>query len=266
MYLGARAHSLDDIEFLAEVDFDFAEIDWKDPRLVQQQLDELATLRAKYDIHYLAHGPNEGNPFDIEQIVDVLGPTVCQLLDLAPELGIPLYTQHLWLDARFVSAEVIARKVDLLHTWTERAARAAVTLCIENLSEHADHLAPAFELLPGLCLTLDLGHGEILSQPNAAFDLIRRFPQRIRHIHLHDNHGGDRVKDDLHLPIGEGSIDFPGILCALRAAGYEGGFSLEVKLEQTERSRDRVREIWNAADDCRDGQGRRLVVGKERTG
>ena len=247
MVFGARAYSLDQIAFLAGAGFDFAEIDWKDPRLLSAQLAELAMLQEKHGIAYLAHGPNERSPFDLDEIAGVMGPTVCQLLSLAPELGITLHTQHLWLDPRFMGAEAIARKLDVLETWVEHAARAGVTLCIENLSEHADHFAPAFGRLLELGMTLDLGHGQILSQPNAAFDFIARFPGRIRHVHLHDNHGGTGVEDDLHLPVGEGSIDFAAILRDLRTAGYDGGFSFEIKAAYVEQSRDAVREMWNAA-------------------
>lgn len=245
MYLGARAHSPEEVAFLAEADLSFAEIDWKDPNLVGTQLTRLAALRDEYGIAYLAHGPSERNPFDVVEIAQVMGPLVCQLLDLAPTLGITIYTQHLWLDPRFMSAGIVVRKLDLLEEWVERADRAGVVLCIENLSEHADHLAPAFQRLPGLCMTLDLGHGEILSRPNASFDLIARFPQRIRHVHLHDNHGGTGVEDDLHLPIGAGRIDFAGILRALRATGYDEGLSFEIDLEHVIQGRDTVREIWS---------------------
>ena len=161
MYFGARAYSLDDVEFLAEAGFDFAEIDWRDPDLVCPQMDELAMLRCKYDIDYLAHGPKEGNPFSIDHHATWLDPTVNRLLDLAGEMDIPLYTQHLWLDARFVQPEILAAKVELLDRWAERAQQAGVTLCIENLSEHADHFTPAFEQVSGLDLTLDLGRGEV---------------------------------------------------------------------------------------------------------
>jgi sugar phosphate isomerase/epimerase len=238
---------LDDVVYLAEAGFDFAEVDWRDPHLVCPQLPALAALRDKYGIAYLAHGPNERDPFDVDEIAEVMGPTVCQLLDLAPELGITIYTQHLWLDPRFVRPEAIARKLDVLDVWVERARRAGVTLCIENLSEHADHFASAFRELPALRMTLDLGHGEILSQPNAAFGFVTRFPARIHHVHLHDNRGGNTVKDDLHLPIGGGSIDFPGILCALSRAGYDRGLSFEVRREYVESCRDAVREMWGAA-------------------
>jgi len=96
-------------------------------------------------------------------------------------------------------------------------------------------------------MTLDLGHGQLLSRPNAAFDFIARFPGRIRHVHLHDNHGGTGVEDDLHLPVGEGSVDFAAILRDLRAAGYDAGFSFEIKAAYVEQSRDAIREMWNAA-------------------
>lgn len=245
MVFGARAYSLDAVEFLAEAGFEFAEIDWKDPRLASAELAELATLRDRYGIGYLAHGPNERDPFDVDEIIAGMGPSVCQLLDLAPKLGITVYTQHLWLDPRFMSAEAIARKLDVLETWGKHAIRAGVTLCIENLSEHAEHFAPAFRRLPELRLTLDLGHGEILSRPNAAFDFVARFPDRIRHVHLHDNHGGTEDKDDLHLPIGEGSIDFAAILRELQATGYDGGLSFELTPAHVEQSRDTIREMWN---------------------
>jgi sugar phosphate isomerase/epimerase len=249
MYLGARAYSIEDVEFLAEAGYDFAEVDWQELDVVRAQMGELSVLRAQHGIDYLAHGPNEGDPFGTDHHATWLEPTVNRLLDMAGEMEIPLYTQHLWLDARFVSAEIVAAKIELLGRWTERAQRAGVTLCIENLSEHADHFAPAFERVPGLGLTLDLGHGQILApeeRGNASFELIDRFADRIRHVHLHDNLGGDRSRDDLHLPLGQGKVDFAGILRALREAGYGGGFSLEVKLQHVERGRARICELWDA--------------------
>lgn len=243
MTFGARAHSVRDVVFLAEADFDFAEIDWKDPDAARTAIGELAQLQQEYGIAYLGHGPNEGNPCDIAEIVRVIEPRVRELLRLAPELGITLYTQHLWLDPRFVSPKVITEKLDLLERWVAVASRVGVTFCVENLSESAEHLAVAFERCPGLSMTLDVGHGEILSRPNASFGLIARFSNRIRHVHLHDNKGGSRVEDDLHLPVGEGSVDFLGILRALRGKGYEGGLSFEVRLEHVTHCREAVREM-----------------------
>jgi sugar phosphate isomerase/epimerase len=255
MRFAARAHSLADVRFLAQAGFEAAEVDWLEPDLVRAQMGELAALRDQTGIAYLAHGPKEGNPFTAAHHGPLLAPKVETLLDLAGELGIPLYTQHLWLDARFVPPEILALKIALLARWAGRARQAGVTLCIENLSEHAAHLAPAFEQVPDLQMTLDLGHGQILApavqghpqaRVNAAFELIAQHGARVRHVHLHDNHGGDRVQDDLHLPLGEGCVDVPGILGALREAGYQGAFSFEVGLAHVERGRDLVREWWES--------------------
>lgn len=46
MYFGARTHSLDEIEFLAQAGFVFAEIDWKAPHFLSTKPVELAMLRA----------------------------------------------------------------------------------------------------------------------------------------------------------------------------------------------------------------------------
>jgi sugar phosphate isomerase/epimerase len=67
-----------------------------------------------------------------------------------------------------------------------------------------------------------------LSPENTAYRFIDRFPDRIRHIHIHDNRGGNSPGDDLHLPLGEGSINFPRILSALLQSGYDGTITLEV--------------------------------------
>jgi sugar phosphate isomerase/epimerase len=125
----------------------------------------------------------------------------------------------------------------------EVAQRAGVVFCIENLSEHADHFAPAFRRMPALAMTLDVGHGEILSESNSAFGFVACFPDRICHVHLHDNYGGNGVKDDLHLPVGEGHVDFQGILGALHGAGYAGGFSFEVELEHAIAGREVIRAL-----------------------
>jgi len=252
MLFAARAHSIKDIHFLARAGFELAEVDWLEPDVARSQMKELAALRDRTGIGYLAHGPKEGNPFTTEHHGPVLGPKVDRLIDLAGELGIPVYTQHLWLDARFVPPEILDAKVELLARWTERAQQAGVILCIENLSEHAAHFAPAFEQIPELRMTLDLGHGQILpptsrsgSTVNASFELITQHAERIRHVHLHDNHGGERSRDDLHMPLGEGCVDFRGILRALYAAGYTGAFSFELGLAHVEEGRMLVRELWD---------------------
>jgi sugar phosphate isomerase/epimerase len=111
----------------------------------------------------------------------------------------------------------------------EKAAEYSITVCIENLSEEARDLEPAFHKIPALMMTLDLGHGELLCEKNRCAGFIEKFPERIQHVHLHDNRGGNSHTDDLHLPPGEGVIDFKGLFEALRRMDYGRTVTLELK-------------------------------------
>jgi len=237
---GARAYSLDDVEFLARGGFSFAEIDLKDEVTVRSHSDRLREFSRRCGIGYLGHGPNEKDPYDVDEIEAHMEPRVNRLLDLAPGLGIRIYTQHLKLDPRQLDAAAVRRKTAVLRRWCEHAGRLGVTFCIENLSEHSVHFGPAFEAIAQLRLTLDVGHGELLSEVNAALGFIEEFPDRIHHVHLHDNFGGDSSKSDLHLPIGRGSIDFADILRRLVGVGYRGGLCLEVRREHVVEGRERI--------------------------
>ena len=125
----------------------------------------------------------------------------------------------------------------------ERAGDSDITVCIENLSENAEQMAPIFDALPSLNLTLDLGHAQLLSDQNRSFGFVEQFPDRIRHIHLHDNLGGDSQADDLHLPLGKGVVDFDGILQRLSQTGYTGTMTLELKPEEIRDNLQRVKQL-----------------------
>ncbi len=102
---------------------------------------------------------------------------------------------------------------------------------LENLSETAEDFEPVIDQVPDLGLTLDVGHANLGGSENKSIAIIEKFGRLIRHVHLHDNRGGQSKDDDLHLPIGTGTVDFPGIMAALLRAGYDGTMTLEVKPE-----------------------------------
>ena len=57
-----------------------------------------------------------------------------------------------------------------------------------------------------LGMTLDVGHGELLSEKNTAYDFLAQYPEKIYHMHVHDNQGGSTQADDLHLLPGQGVL------------------------------------------------------------
>ncbi|MFO7985504.1 MAG: sugar phosphate isomerase/epimerase, partial [Desulfatiglandaceae bacterium] len=196
---------------------------------------------------YLCHGPREGDPNDIRSLESRYRPKLFQVLSLMPLLAMQCLTIHLWMDPRFVTSDAIAYKVKLLKGLLKKSDDAGITLCIENLSETADHLTEAFAALPRLYMTLDVGHAQLLTKQNTAPDLIDRFSDRIKHIHIHDNRGGDSPEDDLHLPLGQGILDFDEIFHRLYQAGYGGTMTLELTPSEIEQNLDRVKALLTQA-------------------
>ena len=88
----------------------------------------------------------------------------------------------------------------------------------DSFAELLDHIDS-----PRLKLTLDVGHLHCLGEtPIPA--VIRRWGKRIANVHIEDMRAG--VHD--HLMFGEGEMDFPPIIAALAAVGYDGGVHVEL--------------------------------------
>lgn len=77
----------------------------------------------------------------------------------------------------------------------------------------------------GLCL--DTGHANISGQDVPG--MIRAYGSRLECLHLNDNYGRTSgLLEDLHLPPGEGTLDWNAIFRALREVGYAGICNLEL--------------------------------------
>ncbi|HEX5444994.1 MAG TPA: sugar phosphate isomerase/epimerase family protein [Pirellulales bacterium] len=85
----------------------------------------------------------------------------------------------------------------------------------EELDRQIGH--PLFQL------TLDIGHLHCLGETPIAAQ-IHRWQKRLVNVHIEDMRAGVHE----HLMFGEGEIDFPPVLEALAASGYEGGVHVEL--------------------------------------
>jgi sugar phosphate isomerase/epimerase len=193
-----------------------------------------------YGITYLAHFPNEGNPVDLENLTESFVPRMKRLFELSVELGITKGTFHFWIDGRRIISDVIDQKIELILDMVKAAQRLGIILCLENLSESCKDFEPAFQRVPDLMMTLDIGHAQLFTQENTSFGFIDHYFSRIIHLHAHDNLGGISVKDDLHLPLGEGIVDYPGIFTLLKQKAYTSTITMEVKPPAMIKTRDEI--------------------------
>ncbi|MFF8970734.1 sugar phosphate isomerase/epimerase family protein [Streptomyces sp. NPDC014995] len=106
----------------------------------------------------------------------------------------------------------------------DAAATAGVPLAVEPEPGHLLATLADFHhlrLLLGdpqpLGLTLDIGHCQCL-EPLPPVDCVRAAAPWLRHVQIEDMRRGVHE----HLPFGDGEIDFPPVLAALSATGYQG--------------------------------------------
>jgi len=137
--------------------------------------------------------------------------------------------------------------------WTRDAVAGAlgsmpqgVKLALETMGEKSIG-GPSQEMLGILdgfepaqvAICLDTGH---VNQGGDVIAYARAVAGRITTVHLHDNYGDH---DDHALP-GEGNLDWPAVLAALRAAGYQGPLICEggsTQLSPEETTREYVRRM-----------------------
>ena len=238
--IGGRAHSLEEIHEVGALGYPFAEISLLDPSQVETQLEEMARLKTVYEMSYIAHYPNEGNPFDVKTLKEQFVPKIKRLLDLTEKLDIHKGTIHFWMDTRWAAPEVVSKKIDLLKDMVAYAGQRDTVLCIENLTERYDSFMKAFDAIEDLRMTLDIGHAQLLASENTSFKFIEHVFERIEHVHVHDNLGGTGVKDDLHLALGEGIVDYPAILTRLMEKGYDSTITMEVKPPDMKKTRQAI--------------------------
>jgi len=246
MRFGGVAHTIEQVETIGSLGLDFAEVRLSTAGELINHPDELLRAAQKLGLTYLVHGPEEKDPRDsrcaeeffLEEIIHVLG--ACR------ELSAPICTIHFWMDKRFIPEKVFERKREILWAMALKASQMGVQLCLETLSEPMEDVHPLLTGCSELALTLDIGHAQLLTDRNRSLDYLEQWPHRIRHVHAHDNRGGSRVEDDLHLPIGEGSIDFLSVLRALKKAAYSGTVTLEVPHEHLKASVQTFQQLMNS--------------------
>ena len=152
------------------------------------------------------------------------------LINCAAALGAPLVTigsfrgRLAWAGG----AEAKAKLIDILRAGAEKAAEQGVRLVLEPVNRYeGDSVQTASE---GLDLIEEVGHshlGLLLDTYHVNIEessLTEPFRQamaadRLWHVHIGDSN---------RLPPGQGHLDFPGIVAALRETGYQGYLSAEL--------------------------------------
>lgn len=245
--IGGRAHNIEEIITVSKFGYPTLEISLDDPAIVSGWIPQLLEIKNTYGTSFLAHYPNEDNPFDLEVLRDKFLHRIKALMEVSRQLDIKKATLHFWMDKRWAQADLIRGKIELLSRIVGYGNQYGITVCIENLTERSDSFSPVFEAIPDLRMTLDIGHAQLLAKQNTSFGFIENCFSRIAHMHVHDNHGGTTVKDDLHLALGEGIVDYKAIIKSLVNKGYDSTITMEVKPKDIAKTKQTLEDCINRA-------------------
>jgi sugar phosphate isomerase/epimerase len=251
---------LEELESLALLGFDFLELAMDPPAAhyasVRAQKAELLAALDRRNMRLVCHLPTFVSLADLTDgirqasLVEVL-----QALETAASLAVEKVVAHpaaISGMGAFVPDLARQHAYESLAAIASKAAELGVILCIENMfprcrfGVEVDDFRDIFSRFPALKLTLDTGHANIGSpRGKRIMRFIEAFADRIGHIHVSDNFG----KEDNHLPIGSGTIQFAKILTALKKTGYDGTVTFEVftpDREYLRLSREKFDRIWRS--------------------
>ena len=143
--------------------------------------------------------------------------------------------------------EATAGNVEAVAELADAAPARGLTLMVENMGRSfgtAAELAPLLAAHPEVRFHLDVGHAHLAGGTTG--ELLDAFGDRLAHVHVSDNFG----VDDLHLPLGAGSIAWHDVIDHLRGVGYDGTVTLEMHSPEPrhlEVSLGLWREWWRSA-------------------
>lgn len=257
MLIGAMNHPkkdlFEEIAWMADMGLEFLDLtleppacpSWAvDPQRVRRELDRRRMNVVGHTAYYLPIG----SPFEEVRQASVTELKRC--LQVFSEIGVKWMNIHPDRHAPFHERSFyIERDLESLEELKEFGDRVGVGLMIENLPgdfNTADQLGELLDRMPDLGLHLDIGHSNLMVECNTSGEILERYGDRLKHVHLHDNKGG---RDDLHMPLGAGTVDLEKQVCILKGCGYDGTITLEVFTEDPHYlaySRDMLRLTWDA--------------------
>jgi sugar phosphate isomerase/epimerase len=243
---------IEEITWMVALELDFIDLTLEPPmaaswrvnaREIRRALDDFGMEVVGHTAYYLpiASAFDEVRRAVVEELkrcLDQFSRVGAKWMNLHPQSHAPMH------DRPFVIERNLLTISELLPT----ARDCGVGLMIENLPGDWNTVLQLSQLLdpiPELGLHLDIGHANLRVARNTADEILRAYGSRLRHVHLHDNKGGDA---DLHLPLGCGNLNVHHQMQLLRAAGYDGTITLEVFSEDKQYfaySRDVLRKVWS---------------------
>ena len=230
---------LRELKEIAALGFDYVELTMDPPQShhssLKRQRKELLNALQNSQMQVICHLPTFLSIADLTESIRLASlKEVLDSLDVAAEfspLKVVLHPPYFTGLGMFVYEQAKDYGLDSLSAIVEKANNLGLMLCIENMFAKThmlvepDDFERNFQAFPSLKFTLDTGHANIKTNSGKRiFELIARFTDHLGHVHVSDNFG----KEDNHLPIGTGTVDFSRVAKSLKNIGYDDTVTFEI--------------------------------------
>jgi sugar phosphate isomerase/epimerase len=230
---------LHELETISGLGFDYLELTMDPPKAhhatIHQQRDQILKKLQEFQMRLVCHLPTFVSTADLtDSLRETSVREILDSLEVAASLDplkIVLHPSNISGLSVFVVDKAKKLAMNSLSQIVEKAEKLGLQLCIENMFPRTNSLVQpqdfidVLEKFPSLKFTLDTGHAHIGSTGDRRnLEFLDKLGDRIAHVHASDNFG----KEDNHLPIGAGTIDFLKIVKGLKAIGYDGTVTFEI--------------------------------------
>ena len=230
---------LDEMKAIAELKFDYLELamdpPYCDSKNLKNQKRNIQESLKQYNLGLVCHLPTFLSTADLtDGIRQASMDETLASLEVAAEMAplkVVLHPSYMTGLGAFLPELARAHALESLEVIVEKAHGLGLCLCLENMFPrtqwliHPEEFVDILAKFPTVHLLLDIGHAHIEDAGGKkCLRFIEMFQGRIRHLHVSDHFG----KEDQHLPIGAGIIDFSKVVKALKGIGYDDTITLEV--------------------------------------
>lgn len=244
-----RKNVASEVEWIGRSGFDYAELFLEEGKAAPERIDvdKVKKVLDKYGMTapightgwYLPIGS------EMKTLRQMALAEAVRCFKILEQFNTKLVTIHSnWPDEPFSPELGISFQVETLKKLVKEAEKYNLSIMYEperSPYDNIKNISTVLNSVHGLLLNLDIGHANLYGK--RPHDLIKALHEKIVHVHLHDNNGDM----DLHLPMGQGSIDWEKTISMLKKY-YDGTITLEIFSEdknQVLKSKERLRRLWN---------------------
>ncbi|NJP05604.1 MAG: sugar phosphate isomerase/epimerase [Chloroflexaceae bacterium] len=247
-----RRDACEEARWAGEHGFTFLDLTLEGPGAAPEQIDITALRQILHEYQMAVVGHTAWYlPFNapIKSLRQAAIDYVVDSFDLFAEMGVHWVNVHIAQGVYLFSNHDRMRwNGESFAELAERAEPYGLRIMVEHPPEASMNISDIRHVLDmdeRLGFHLDVGHANIGG--HRLEGLLQAFGSRLAHVHLSDNRG----RNDDHIPLGTGSIDWPRAIRLIRKTGYDHTITLEVFSADRDYlllSAQKVRTWWQQAE------------------